>query len=286
MAKSASETGHRLAADSALVNYAYRTPHYLLGSTLQNPALAMPDPKTGALTLKYSGISRQKRACGMLFDDPASDEICAVYPEIGHVGGGRPQHSFWSVQHENVLILQRIAPLGRSTLGSYNTDAIGINFAGKALKKVEEGGWIFASNGKAFVGVKFLDGGYVWDEKHVLATPANFNKATDKSRILLHAGDIASHGSFENFQADVLASRLTVTPDKVDYQFGPATNHLEIALYDAKALDRFSLPLINGKPVDVRPAKTYQSPYLNGDFGSDKISVSVGPLHRLLDFSK
>ena len=151
---------------------------------------------------------------------------------------------------------------------------------------MEEGGWIFASNGKAFVGVKFLDGGYLWDEKRAVATPANFNKATDKSCVLLHAGDIASHGSFDKFKADVLASRLNVTPDKVDYQFGPAANHLEVTLYDAKALDRFSLPLINGKPVDLRPAKTYQSPYLNGDFGSDKISVSVGPVHRQLDFSK
>ncbi|MCX7007805.1 MAG: hypothetical protein NTY53_11260, partial [Kiritimatiellaeota bacterium] len=277
---------HRLAADSALVNYAYRTPHYLLGSTLQNPSLTLPDLKTGEPTLKYSGISRQNRACGMLFDDLASAEICAVSAVIEHGSGGRPQHPFWSVQHENILILQRIAPLGRSTLGSYSTGTIGIGFDGKALEKVEEAGWIFASNGKAFVGAKFLDGGYVWDEKRVLTTPANFNKATDKSRILLYAGDIVSHVSFEKFKADVLASRLNVTPDKVDYQFGPTTNHLEVTLYDAKALDRFSLPLINGKPVELRPAQTYQSPYLNGEFGSDKISVDVGPAHRQLDFSK
>jgi hypothetical protein len=277
--------GQRLAADSALVNYAYRTPHYLLGSTLENPALTMRDPQTGGLTLKYAGISRQNRACGMLFDEPASKEICAVYPEIEHGGGGRPQHSFWSVQHENVLILQRIAPWGRSTLGSYNTDAVGVGFGGKALKTVENRGWIFASNGKAFVGVKFLDGEYAWDEKRTKATPARFNKATDKSRVLLHAGDIASHGSFEKFKADVLANRLIVTPDKVDYEFGPA-KHLEVTLYDAKAIDRFSLPLINGKPVDLRPAQTYQSPYLNADFGSDKISLTLDPVHRLLDFSK
>jgi hypothetical protein len=278
--------GERFAADSALVNYAYRTPHYLLGSTLQNPALAMRDPTTGAPALKYSGISRQKRACGMLFDDPSSKETCTVYSEIGHGGGGRAQHSFWSVQHENVLILQRIAPLGRSTLGSYNTDAIGIGFEGKTLKKVEEAGWIFASNGKAFVGVKFLDGGYQWDKQQELATPANFNKATDKSRILLHAGDIASHGSFDKFKADVLASRLNVTPDKVDYQFGPNANHLEITLYDAKAIDRFTLPLINGKPVDLRSPLTYQSPYLNGTFGSDRITVTVDRIQRVLDFSE
>lgn len=278
--------GQRLAADSALVNYAYRTPHYLLGGTLQDPALSMSDPATGESILKYSGISRQKRVCGMLFDDPAGNEVCSVHSEIGHGTGGRPQHSFWSVQHENVLILQRIAPLGRSTLGSYNTDAVGIGFEGKALRKEEQAGWIFATNGKAFIGVKFLDGGYKWDEKHALATPANFNKATDKSRILLHAGDIVSHGSFDKFKADVLASRLTVTPDKVDYRFGPAANHLEVTLYDAKTMDRFTLPLINGKLVDLRPAKTYQSPCLKADFGSDKVSVTVGPITRVLDFSE
>jgi hypothetical protein len=221
----------------------------------------------------------------MLFDDPASNAICSVHAEIEHGDGGRPQHSFWSVQHENVLILQRIAPLGRSTLGSYSTGALGIGFAGKAMRKVEEAGWIFASNGNAFAGVKFLDGRYQWDKKQALATPANFNKATDKSRILLQAGDIASHGSFENFKTDVLASRLNVTPDKVDYQFGTAANHLEVTLYDAKAMNRFTLPLINGKPVDLRPPQTYQSPYLNADFGSDRITVSVGPIKRVLDFS-
>jgi len=284
-AKSEDGVGQRLAADSALVNYAYRTPHYLLGSTLQNPALATPDPKTGAPTLKYAGISRQNRACGMLFDDPARNEICAVEAVIEHGSGGRPQHPLWSVQHENVLVLQRIAPVGRSLMGSYSTGTVGIVFEGQALQKVEEGGWIFASNGKAFIGVKFLDGGYVWDQKQELATPAKFDKATDQSRILLHAGDIASHGSFDKFKADVFASRLNVTPDKVDYQFGPAGNHLQVTRYDAKALDRFTLPLINDKPVDLRPAATYQSPYLNGDFGSDKIAVTIGPLKRVLDFA-
>jgi hypothetical protein len=190
------------------------------------------------------------------------------------------------VQHENVLILQRIAPLGRSPLGSYSTDAVGIGFAGKALKQVEEAGWIFAGNGKAFVGVKFLDGGYQWDKQHALATPANFNKATDKSRILLHAGDLASHGTLEKFKADVLASRLNVTPAKVDYQFGPAASHLEVALYDAKAIDRFTLPRINGIPIELRPKSNYQSPCLNGKFGSDRITVTVGPIARVLDFSE
>ena len=285
-ASSGDEGGQRLAADSALVNYAYRTPHYLLGSTLQNPALSMPDPKTGAPTLKYAGISRQNRACGMLFDDPDSRESCAVYAEIDHRGGGRPQHSYWSVQHENVLLLQRIAPLGRSTMGSYNTGAVGIGFEGKALRKVEESGWIFASNGKAFVGVKFLDGDYVWDEKRTTATPAGFDKATDTSRILLHAGDVVRHASFDQFKADVLAGHLNVTPGRVEYRFGPANQHLVVARYEANALDRFTLPSINDKSINLRPAKVYESPFLNADFGGDTVSVSVGRSRRDLDLSK
>ena len=168
------------------------------------------------------------------------------------------------MQHENVLILQRIAPLGRSSLGSYNTDAVGIGFEGKALKKVEEGGWIFASNGNAFVGVKFLDGGYQWDEKRALATPANFNKASDKSRILLHAGDIASHGSFDKFKAAVLASRLNVTPDKVDYRFGPAANHLEVTLYDAQTIDRFALPSSTASPWTCDRRRPTKAPISTG----------------------
>ncbi len=281
--KANEDAGQRLAADSTLVNYAWRTPHYLLGSTLQNPALSAPDPKTGKPVLKYSGISRQNRVCGMLFEDPASDEVCSVSSIIEHGSGGRPQHSLWSVQHENVIVLQRIAP--DKLMGSYSTGWVGISFVGKALKKIEEGGWIFASNGKAFVAVKFLDGAYQWDKKGEVATPANFDKNKNQSRMLLHAGDIKTDESFEKFQTVVLANDLKVTPDQVDYLWGANGYRLEVTRYVPQSATKFTLPLINGQPVNLHPAKTFQSPYLNADFGSDKITVTVGPMKRVLDFS-
>lgn len=272
-----------LAADSSLVNYAWRTPYYLLGSTLQNPALSFPDPKTGEATTKYAGISSQNRACGMLFDNPASDEICSVHTVLERPNRGRPMHSFWSVQDENVLILQRIAPA--KPMGSHNTGFVGIGFTGKALQKVEKDGWIFTSNGKAFVGVKFLDGAYEWDEKGEVATPAHFDKSTDQSRILLHAGDIASDGTFEKFQSAVLSNGLKITADNVDYRWGTPGHQLKVMRYVPQAYASFQLPLINGKAVDLHPVATYQSPYLNAPFGSDKIAVTVGSMKRVLDFS-
>jgi hypothetical protein len=273
MPQSQDEGGQRLAADSALVNNAYRTPHYLLGSTLQNP------------TLNYSGISRQKRACGLLFDNPAAKEISEVHPEVEHTGGGRSQHSFWTVQHENVLLLQRIARVGRSASGSYNTGKVGIRFRGKELQQLEQAGWIFASNGKAFVGVQFLDGGHDWDDAREVANPATFTGPSDTTRILLHAGDLISHNSFADFCEDLLNNPLKVTAEKVEYRFGPGTQRIEMHLYNAAAPAGFHPPLINGTPVDLRPETIYQSPFLKGTVKSDRITVTVGPISQVLDFS-
>jgi hypothetical protein len=246
----------------------------------------MPDPATGKPTLKYAGISRQKRWCGLLFDDPGNEEICAVYPAVEQTRGGRPQHSYWSVQHENVLLLQRIAQRASGQLGSYSTGRLGMRFEGPGLDKIEEDGWIFASNGKVFVGAKFLDGGHQWDEAQVEAAPANFTGPGDTTRILLHAGDLATHGSFARFRETLRANPLVVTADRTDYRFGAGGEHLEMSRYDATSPERFTLPRINGTPVDLRPPATYQSPYLNGRFGSDRNSVTVGPVTRVLDFSE
>ena len=243
----------------------------------------MPDPAGGAPLLKYAGISRQKRACGILFDDPTTAKPSGVHIVIEHPGGGRPQNSFWSVQHENVLLVQRIARHDKSTMGSYNTGKIGIRFEGENLKKTESKGWIFATNGKAFVGIKFLDGPHQWDAKKLDANPANFSGPEDSSRILLYAGDITTHETFEKFQTTVLANRLSVTPEKVDYQFG--AQQLVMNRYDPKAFDKFTLPLMNGEPLELRPAKVYDSPYINAPFGSPYIKINVGPFQRTIDFS-
>jgi hypothetical protein len=276
----------RLAEDSALVNYAYRTPHYLLGSTLQNPALSMPSPDGGTPTLKYPGISRQKRAYGMLCHDPSAGGISQIHPLVEHPGGGRPQHSDWCVQHENVILIQRIPKLGRSTLGSYNTGRLGMRFDGVDLATTDREGWIFATNGKAFAAVRFLDGGHRWDEETDVAWPADFAGPGDSTRILLHAGDVSTHASFAEFQTSVLAGNLDVTPDKVVYRFGEANESvIEAARYDPRTHGSFTLPLINGKPVNLRQQAAYQSPFLNGDFGDDKITVTVGGEKRVLDFS-
>ena len=116
-------------------------------------------------------------------------------------------------------------------------------------------------------------------------TPADFNIATDRSGILIHAGDITTHQSFERFRNGVLAARLIVNPNGVEYQFGPAPICLAATAFDVDHPAGFTLPTVDGKSIDLRPSTTWQSPYLNGRFGSDKISVTVGPVKQVLDLS-
>jgi len=265
-------------SDSALINYAYRTPHYLLGSTLQNPALSMPS--NGGDVLKYSGGSRQNRWSGMLFCDPASDDVCAVYPAVEKTRGGRPQHPHWSFQHENVLFLQRIQT--SKAKGSYSTGRISIRFHGRDLEKVEEGGWIFASNGKAFVAVRFIDGDHEWDNARELASPVEHDRSST-TRVLIHAGDIG-HTTFEQFRRRVAANELIVESNRVEYRPTAGGSRLECFRYDVSRYKEFKLPQIDGNPIQLRPEWTYRSPYLNGQFGDDKIAVTVGPIKHIYDF--
>jgi hypothetical protein len=281
-------------ADSALINYAYRSSNYLLGSTLQNPALSMVND--GKPVLKYSGISRQNRWSGMLFCDPdarfpvvgalknrADNEMCAVFTEVAKTRGGRPQHPHWSFQHENVVILQRITP-ARHGMGSYSTGPLSIRFHGKKLKKVKEGGWIFATNGKAFVGVKFLDGDVKWDEANELASQANHSPEST-TRILMHAGDSRS-SSFDVFRKNVLANKLVVEQDRIEYLPRLGGPRLECFRYQVAKHKDFKLPNIDGNPIVLRPEWTYKSPYLNSVFGSDKVTFSVGAIKRVYDFGQ
>jgi hypothetical protein len=55
--------------------------------------------------------------------------------------------------------------------------------------------------------------------------------------------------------------------------------------YDARSPQSFTLPRINGKPLDLHPAAAYESPFLKGDFGGDRFEITVGPLKWVLDFS-
>ena len=68
------------------------------------------------------------------------------------------------------------------------------------------------------------------------------------------------------------------------YDFGPPADRMVAHLLDVDNLDDFTLPEINGTPAHLRPAMTWQSPFLKGTLGASKVTVTVGSHKRVLDF--
>lgn len=285
-----------LSADSALLNYAYRSPHFLLGSTWQNPALHHKAADRSGDVLKYSGISRQNRWCGILFDHPiarqtkipsknhrAHDELCAIFPEIKRTRGGRPQHPHWSFQHKEVLLMQRIDKL--EGMGSYSTGQMSIRFHGFRLEKVERDGWIFASNEVAYAAVKFIDSGYQWDSSGELASPKEGNGTPSSTRVILHAGDCDQYPSFTAFQESILENQLEIKTNQIIYQYGKDMTRIDWWRYDPHNFKRFKLPRVNQQKINLRPDWTFDSPFMKSQFQKDEVHINVGPIRQVYNFS-
>lgn len=100
-------------------------------------------------------------------------------------------------------------------------------------------------------------------------------------------GSAASAGdAFAAFRAAVLANPLAVERNRVRYRPSADGPSLECFRYDVDAFREFKLPRVDGEPINLRPEWTYRSPYLNGRFGDDRITVTVGPLKQVYDFGR
>jgi hypothetical protein len=242
--------------DSALINYAYKTPNYTLGSTLQDPRI------------RYAKISSQKRWSGMLLHNPGVDLVSAVYP-FPEEKGNRPEYAYWNFQYKNIMILQKM-PM------AYATGDMRVQFT-VGLATIERDGWVFAHNetfmGNAYVAVRPAYDGYTWNSRKDMIILRN-----QWAPIIFHAGDVDEFGSFDNFVEQVLAGDLNADSrgNKFEYK-GP--NQPKITFYT-----NYKLPDVDGKSIDLRPLHCYTSPYMNSEWGSNKIIVQVGPYNTIYDF--
>jgi hypothetical protein len=131
-----------------------------------------------------------------------------------------------------------------------------------------------------------LDHQWKWNETRDEAIPVGCEDPQCTSRILIHSGDIDADGSFRDFLNAVVKNPLTVEPEKVEYRVGSEGTLIELFRYDVNDPAGFTLPRAGGESVNLRPEWTYHSPYLNGRFRSDRITVTVGPVEQVYDFGK
>jgi hypothetical protein len=237
-----------IADDSALINYCWKTPAYMIGGTLQ----LIDDANDGFGD--DSGITRQDRWGGVVFNDAKHSKVLP-WAEVIRPSGSRVHNAYWQVQHENLMIAQK-------TKRSGYMERLMVFFS-PTLERIETEGWVFVSTGDAWAAVKAV-GGYSWSEaSHSKWAGTSFLMPTNEyAPIVFFAG--STHDGFESYEGfqnyvlnyielqekenELLVSRY----GKPDIQF--FTDYRQPVINDADKKNPYHTAL--------KTDYTYDSPYL------------------------
>lgn len=259
--------------DSALVNYCWKTPDYMIGGTLQ-----LIDGANDGYG-DDSGITRQDRWGGIAFNDAAHSR---VMPWADRIAGTstRVHNAYWQVQHENLMIAQK-------TDRSAYVERMMVYFT-HTLNLIETNGWVITSTGDAWAAVNVV-GGYTWGT----ATHSNYWPGTtflipndEYAPMVFFAA--STHDGFADYAAfqsyvlndivlqENLDELLIQRTGKADVQF--FTDYREPVINDGDPDNPY-----NASP-SLRTDYTYDSPYLQTGATRSEVIAQWGVTRRVYDF--
>lgn len=249
-----------------LLRYTYSTPDFVIGTSMVE---ARPRED-------WTSISSQNRWEGVIFAGSPTARIFtqALTPKRGSIYNAQ-----WSVQKRGVLIVQRLT--------ASNAKGQRVWFDG-GLRRVEKEGWIFAEAPRAFAAVRVVSGETNWeadslDQHHAKkgSTDAGewLNLKNAFAPVIIEVARKADCAGFEAFQRATLANPLKMEKGRLDYTSG--LNKTTLTLFT----DYSRPPLVDGTPVNYAPQRLYDSPFIQGDFGSGVVTIRKGEKKETLDFN-
>jgi len=163
-------------------------------------------------------------------------------------------------------------------------------FFSKDLVKVTESpsGWIFAQGGRTYLAYRPL-AGYTWTKySHFAGGWAKVGLDLGgriltsphlKNGTIVQAASVSEFPSFAAFQAAIIALPLQFSLEPV-----PTVNFT--TLRGKKVTCAFGqTPTVDGSPLDYSKWKLFEGPYLNSEVGSRRLTITHGPLERVLDLN-
>ncbi|MEW6305808.1 MAG: hypothetical protein AB1705_20205 [Verrucomicrobiota bacterium] len=249
--------------EHSVLRYGFCTPDYVLGSAAVD-ASWLDDASMG---FRWQGV---------VFE---SDELARIGFEV--VPKSRKDwhgfNPFFSVQDRNILVTQKWAPVPPNP-ATANPAFLRVYFSPTLDDVQEEGGWIFVKDGGAFAAVKVAAGGYQWTPAWKRAdTVTADNKAfitlnSETAPVILIVNQASDYnGDFDSFKTAVKAQ-------PVRYENG-VLRFAAITFYGPARPGE-----INGKPVNLAPARGYDSPFIRSEWGSGLIYIRKGNETLTLDF--
>jgi hypothetical protein len=252
--------------DSQLVRYSWCTPNYIMGSFLTDPTLCegfAVDPEIpNENRAQYAAINAQNRWQGIVFD---TDPDARIFPQcVGTPDKNKPGLSITyvqqvAVQHENVMIVQMNRANPKNT-------AMRVFFAEDMRDRIEEqDDWYLVEEGDSYAAAKLLnpvDGHEPADAEW----SGGFLQPEDPyAAVILVAGRRTRFASRAEFMDYLLSHDCTVAVGTLTYRFtDSAGDSVDLGL----ALTEARIPVKNGAPIDLAPARTYDSPFVKSLHGN------------------
>jgi len=251
-----------------ILRYSYCTPDFVMGTSMVE---ARPADE-------WSAISSQNRWDGVIFGGHPDARIF-VQPLKPQRGSFYNPH--WTIQHKGVLIFQKL----RTHKGARGQRI----WFSDALKRVEEDGWVFAEAPRAYAACRVVRGKTRWEpddsKQHHEDTkepdPGVWLACEDEfSPIVIEVARKSEFADFAEFKSAIKANPLALKDGALTYR----------GLGDSGEFTFFAEsprpPLLNGQPLNFRPAKVYDSPFIQGDWDSGVVVLQKGTRREVLDFNR
>ncbi len=239
----------------------FYTPDYTLATMTLDPAKL------------YNGVGDLAQTMGVNFSSAIADRIIVMGT------GYYAKRAINGVTGNAVSIIAR-DPNAQEGRGRFMSDGTRVFVSNGALwdNRVEDpSGWFFTRAGDAYAAIRISSGDYTattrtytWPGRKLQEVAENHGHHLELkdmwAPIVIQMGRAADYKSFEAFQA-------SVKDNKLDYQEGKLT-------YASEANETFEVwskgtqfPKINGAAVNLNPEKTYDSPFLSMQHGSNKAVI-------------
>jgi hypothetical protein len=140
---------------------------------------------------------------------------------------------------------------------------------------VDRSGWIFCRDGDVFVAYFPLKP-YQWIEE---GTDLRLRSRDLKNGCIVEVASRAEAGSFDKFKRAIRKTRIDYRTFEKDLTVRYTTRHGDKMqfTYDGERI-------LNGRPIDFKSYRLFNSPYLQADVGSEMLKMAYKDQYRILDF--
>lgn len=301
---------------SRLLKYVYVTPQYTLGTQMDYPLAAHSHLSVAG---RWHGMTVASDAEARIV--PVGIGVAPANPMItsNKEGAITMEEMYKTAQHENTLIFQRTDNYLKIDPDwfpvKYDESRQGV-YVGNAWDTVkEDAGWIFFQKSDIYAGVrpvlrdvefekakmdkirpgngtfqrphddptvKLDENCYSWNEDESILLLKN-----DFTPVIIQSGDKEEYGSFSSFIEAVKNARLelynTVVQEYDELVYTPPGKDAPEMIFNAGNME---IPRVGGEYIDYEHPMTFNSPFIQSEYGSGKIHIEFDGETFDLDFSQ